>query len=285
MSAGWRRPLVLAAACWGGFVVVLAAAYWLPVTRWADGWAVDGFLNLQRPWLTRAASHVAHLANPLPFAIFTVLLACLALYRGRPRQALAAIVLLGGASAVGQTLKVLLQHPRHHAYLGHAQLDAVSFPSGHATASMSLAFAAVLVAPAAWRPLVATLGALFALLVSESIMLLAWHFPSDVIGGFLVATASALMVVSGLRAADARWPDRTGREAARRAIDSHDLARTARVVGLFVGAALLCLAVAAGDRTLAYADRHTTAVLAVVGVAAMTAALPAVIAGRSARRS
>ncbi|MFL5839644.1 MAG: phosphatase PAP2 family protein [Thermoleophilaceae bacterium] len=253
--------------------------------RWADGWAVEGFLNLQRPWLDTVAHDVAHLADPLPFALFTVVLASIALYRGRPRHALAAIVLLVGASAVGQTLKVLLQHERMHPFLGHTQLDAISFPSGHATASMSLAFAAVLVAPAAWRALVAIAGAVFAVAVSESIMLLAWHFPSDVVGGLLVATASAFMVIAALRAADARWPERTGREAARRAISNHDLARTAGVVAGLIVAALVGVAIAAGDRTLTYAGRHTTAVAAAVAVAAMAAALPAAIAGLSARRS
>jgi membrane-associated phospholipid phosphatase len=284
VSSGWKRPLLLAGVCWGVFAAVLAAAYWLPVARWADGWAVEGFLNLQRPRLNSAAFDIATLANPLPFAVATVALASIALYRGRPRQALAAIVLLGGANVVAQALKLLLAHERTHEFLGRAQLDAVSFPSGHATASMSLAFAAVLVAPAAWRPLVAAAGALFALVVSESIMLLAWHFPSDVIGGFLVATASALTVVAALRAADARWPDRTGREAARRAIGRAQPARTAAIAAGFAAAGLIGLAVAAGDRTLSYASRHTLAFAAVVAVAAMAAALPAAVAGLSGAR-
>jgi membrane-associated phospholipid phosphatase len=275
---------VLAGACWGAFALVCASAYWLPVARWGDGWAVEGFLNLQRPWLNDIATHVAHLANPLPFALCTVALAVIALRRGRPRHALAVIVLLGGANVVTQTLKVVLSHERTHDFLGKAQLGPTSFPSGHATASMSLAFAAVLVAPVAWRPLVAIAGALFALMVSESIMLLAWHFPSDVVGGFLVATACALAVLSALRAAEARWPERTGREAARRAIGSPDLRRTAGLAAGFVAAALAAMAVAAGDNTLAYAGRHTTAVVAVVAVAAMSAALPAALVMLGTRR-
>jgi membrane-associated phospholipid phosphatase len=143
----------------------------------------------------------------------------------------------------------------------------------------------VLVTPAAWRPLVAVVGAIFALAVSESIMLLAWHFPSDVVGGFLVATASAFMVIAALRAADARWPEWTGREAARRAISNHDLARTAGVVASFAAAALLGVAIAAGDRMVTYADHHTTAVAAAVTVGAMAVALPSALVGLGARRS
>jgi membrane-associated phospholipid phosphatase len=284
MSSSWKRPLLLAGACWGVFVVVLVTAYWLPFGMWFDGWAVDGFLNLQRPWLDNLGSHVAHLANPLPFVLCTVALAAIALYRGRPRQALAAIVLLGGASVITQTLKVFLEHERNNDFLGSAQPDAFAFPSGHATASMSLAFAAVLIAPVAWRPVVAAVGALFALLVSESVMLLAWHFPSDVAGGFLVATATALMVLAALRAADARWPERSGREAAKRAIDSSEPAHVAALVAAFVLAAVIGVAIAAGDRALSFAGHHTTAVAAIVAVAAMAAALPAAVAGFGAAR-
>jgi len=56
----------------------------------------------------------------------------------------------------------------------------------------------VLVSPARWRPLVAGLGAVFVLAVSFSLLLLAWHMPSDVIGGFLLSgftTAATVIAV------------------------------------------------------------------------------------------
>src|SRR4051812_47947486 len=98
MTSGVKRPLQLAAACWVAFGVVLVAAYALPAAQWADGWAVEGFLNLQRPWLMHVGHGVAKLADPGPYALWTVALACVALYRRRPRHALAVIVLLGGAN-------------------------------------------------------------------------------------------------------------------------------------------------------------------------------------------
>ena len=283
MASGWKRPLQLAGACWIAFAVLLVTAYWVPAAGWADGWAVQGFKNLQRPSLIHIADPVARLANPMPFAVCTLVLTGIGLARRRPRHALAVVALLLGANVLTQALKIVLQHPRPHAFL-HPQLGATSFPSGHATASMALAFAAVLVAPRAWRPLVAVGGALYALAVSESIMLLAWHFPSDVVGGFLVASASALMVVAALRAADQRWPERSGREAARRAIGRADLSHAAAVVAAFVTAVVVAGAVAAGERALHFADHHTTAVAAAITVAAMAAALPIYIASVGARR-
>jgi membrane-associated phospholipid phosphatase len=284
VARGWKRPLQLAGICWVLFVVLLVAAYWLPAARWADGWAVAGFLNLQQPWLTSVASFVAHLCGPGPFVVWTALVAGVALRRHRPRHALAVVVLLGVANVITQVLKHALAMERWHAWLGNAQIAPAAFPSGHATASMSLALAAILVAPAALRPLVAVGGAVFTLAVSESVMFLAWHFPSDVAGGFLVATASTLMTVAALRAADQRWPERSGREAARRAIGAIDARRAATTVALFVIAALAGLAVAAGGSTLTFAGRHTTAVVAAVAVAALGAALPVSVAALGARR-
>ena len=74
-----------------------------------------------------------------------------------------------------------------------------SWPSGHATAAMSFALCAVLAAPARLRPLVAAVGAAFAVAVCYSFLALAWHYPSDVLGGFLVATH--VDAVSGRRSA------------------------------------------------------------------------------------
>src|SRR4051794_34135377 len=230
MTSSWKRLLLLAAACWVAFVALLVVAYSVPAAEAADGWAVNGFLNLQTPWLDAIANRFAHLADLGPFALFTVLLVATAIYRRRPRHALAVIVLLVGANVLTQTLKAVLHHDRWHTFLGQTQIGPSAFPSGHATASMTLAVAAVLVAPAAWRRVVAVVGAVFALAVSESIMLLAWHFPSDVAGGFFVATACALMTVAGLQIADQRWHERTGRDAARRAISGLDVRQGGAVV-------------------------------------------------------
>ena len=285
MRALLRRPVLLAACCWAAFAVVMAAAYWLPPARWFDGWAVNGFLGLQSPWLDPWASRIAQLANPTPFTVAVVFLAALAIMRGRHRVAVAVVFVTAGSNATTQALQDLLAHPRLHGFLDGAQVQNVAFPSGHATASMSLAFAAVLVAPPAWRPLAAGAGALFTLAVSESILLLGWHFPSDVLGGYLVAMSFACLALAALGAADARWPARTGREAARRALGRVALVWTTGAVVVVTVLGAVVAAAVAGGRALDFAQAHTTALAAVLGIAALAAALPAAVAGLAARRA
>ena len=71
--------------------------------------------------------------------------------------------------------------------------DCFSFPSGHATASMSVALAYGVVFPAWLVPLL-----LVALLVGFSRVRLRVHYPGDVLVGQLIALATAVLV-SGLR--------------------------------------------------------------------------------------
>jgi hypothetical protein len=75
---------------------------------------------------------------------------------------------------------------------------------------MSFALCAVLAAPARLRPLVAALGAAFAIAVCYSFLALGWHYPSDVLGGFLVATMWTLLAVAVLLAAPQRRPAAAG---------------------------------------------------------------------------
>ena len=74
---------------------------------------------------------------------------------------------------------------------------------------MTLALCAVLAVPPRARPTTAAIGALFAIAVSYAILALGWHFPSDVIGGFLVAMMWTLLAVAVLVARPGRAAART----------------------------------------------------------------------------
>jgi membrane-associated phospholipid phosphatase len=127
------------------------------------------------------------LAGPLPQVVFLAGACSIAWRRGLRRRALAAAVLVVGANVTTQLLKLAFSHPRYQPILGFWQINPTSFPSGHSTAAMSTALVYLMVVPAAWRALVVGIGGFLVLAVGGSVVLLHYHYPSDVVGGWLIA--------------------------------------------------------------------------------------------------
>jgi membrane-associated phospholipid phosphatase len=243
----------------------------------ADQSIFKGFLDLSRPSVDRLARFLARLCSPTPWVYFAAIPVLVALARRRPRVAAAIAVILLGANGTTQLLKPLLAVPRAHYLLGDAkQVVAASWPSGHATAAMSLTLASVLAAPARWRPAVAALGASFAVAVSYSFLTLGWHYPSDVLGGFLIAAAWTFVVVGVVFTLDARR-NRAPAVSAAPARTSLRQTLTPPAVTLVVGAALAVLvALARPHQVAVYARAHEAfvigaSVIALLGLCVATA--------------
>ena len=94
---------------------------------------------------------------------------------------------------------MVLAHPRYQPILGYRQIWANSFPSGHTTAAMAMALAFVLVVPRSWRLTAILVGGCLVFAVGCSLVVLNDHYPSDVLGGVLVASGWCFAVVAGLR--------------------------------------------------------------------------------------
>jgi membrane-associated phospholipid phosphatase len=200
-------PLVLAGLCVLALALVWAVAELIPSVQWRDAVLLHDFTLLSRPRVDAAANFLLHLLNPLQFVLWGVALVAVAVARERPRVALAVAAIMSLAPFTAETLKPLLAHP--HLSVGGVYIGAASWPSGHSTAALALVYAAVLVTPPRLRPIAATIGALFALAVGCSLLILAWHMPSDVLGGYLVATLWAALAVAAVRASYRRWPPRS----------------------------------------------------------------------------
>ena len=200
----------------------------IPLTRAGDGRTLNGFVGLNTPRLTPALDHVAH--SPTP-----ALRACrprprrVALARRRARVAVAIALLFVSTGATTEFLKHLLAAPRFDEWLGHAQIAAASWPSGHSTAAMTMALCAVLAAPPRLRPTVAAVGSAFAVAVAYAILTLGWHFPSDVFGGYLVAAAYVL--VASRRSRSASCAGRAGAGWRRAAVPQTSSRRSCRAGG------------------------------------------------------
>jgi membrane-associated phospholipid phosphatase len=206
LRRGAAGPLGVAALCVVALALVWAIAELIPAVQWKDAAALHDFTLLSRPRVDDPANFVLHLLDPLQFVLWGIALVAIAIARERPRVALAVVAVMALAPLTAETLKPLLAHP--HLSVGGVYIGAASWPSGHSTAAMSLALSAVLVVPTRLRPIVAGIGLAFALAVGCALLILAWHMPSDVLGGYLVATLWAALAVAAVRAADRRWPPR-----------------------------------------------------------------------------
>jgi membrane-associated phospholipid phosphatase len=267
-----RRPayaLYAALACLGGLVATWLLTFESARARWLDAAALQGFLGLDRPATRGTAEVLASLGDPTPYILLGAAMVAIAVARNRPRIALAVPVVLLGSALTTQFLKPVLAHGRVCHCLADTRVAEASWPSGHSTAAMALALCALLVASPRWRPTVAVAGTTLSIGVSFSLLSLGWHYPSDVLGGYLVAALWMAGTVAGLWAADARWPARTGREAA---------ARWGATIAPAAGAAaiaavgLVAVVFARPEGALHYAEVHTSfvfvsAVLATVAVA------------------
>jgi membrane-associated phospholipid phosphatase len=194
-------PLAAWIACACALVGLALVAYGIDAAQRADATLLTKFIARDGT-LGSLADPIAHLADPLPLLVMLIAACGIALWRGRPLDALAAVAVVAGANLTTQVLKVALAHPRYQSVLGYDQLGPVAFPSGHATAATSIAIAFAFVVPPGWRVAVAVIGACFVLAIGCSIMVLAWHFPSDVLGGILVAAGWGFAVLALRRVAE-----------------------------------------------------------------------------------
>ena len=264
--------MVAAAGCGIALVVVLLAAYFGgPIAR-ADATALQGMRSLSEGHQSVATltNGLAHSVD-LPYTVALLGLICgVGVAIGRRRQAVAALAFVALANVMTQVLKISAAHPRYQSVLAPHQLGTEAFPSGHATAVASLVLAAVLVAPASRRLLVAIAGAGYALAVSIALVIAGWHFPSDVVGAFLVVGGSSMLVLAALRSAGQGTEMRDRRTiSALRVVGALVLPTLAGAVAVV---AVLLLATHPGA-LFSYVASHTTAVVATIGIAAASLGL------------
>jgi membrane-associated phospholipid phosphatase len=192
-----------------GAFAVAAAAVWLVAFRTAmgvrwDATIVTGFTELRGPRVDRLSEAVAHLADPVPFGLAAGAIIMVGLVRRRPWLAGMTLGVLVSVSVTTQALKMVTAEPRLASAMTGGHVAAASWPSGHVTAAMTMALCAVVVVPARWRSLAIAAGAPFTIGVAYSVLVLGWHLPSDVLGGFCVATAWTLVGVAAVTALERR---------------------------------------------------------------------------------
>lgn len=150
--------------------------------------------HLRFAWMNGFWNFITHFGDA---GIFWIILALALIIPKKTRKAgiVAGCSLLLGFLITNVTLKPLVNRVRPYNYsdaivpLGRLPIEA-SFPSGHTCASFACALIYVRMLPKKYGiPLV-----ILAVLVALSRLYLCVHYPTDVIGGFLVALFSSVVV-------------------------------------------------------------------------------------------
>lgn len=200
MSERVKQPLAACLACLLALAALAPVAFHAGAFQELDARALNRISAGRDGVPGDVARAIAHLGDPVPQLVLLALACLLAVRFGRPRRAAAAAILVGAANLSAQLLKAALAHPRYQPVLGYFQVGTEAFPSGHATATMAMALAYLLVVPRSWRTPTALVGGIAAILVGGAVVVLHRHFPSDVVGGWLLAGAWFFAVVAALRA-------------------------------------------------------------------------------------
>jgi membrane-associated phospholipid phosphatase len=187
---------MLALACAVGFVgTFLVALHSAPGVRADD--TVFRHVNGNTAFPVRAAGAARDLllgidaVFVLAALAFVVVLAVLRQQVARAAAALAIVVCSVGSA---ELVKHLLPHLPGFLPAGRAP----SWPSGHTSIAVSLGLALVLAAPPVLRPAAALVGAAYAAGVGLSLILLGWHFPSDVVASFFLCGLWAAAIAAVL---------------------------------------------------------------------------------------
>ncbi len=206
----WARGATF--ACLTGLAATWVLATHVASARMHDAAALAGFSYLARPAIDSVAHGLLAVLSPAPTVLIAAALVTVALMRRRPRIAVAIPFVILASVVTADVLKPLLGTTRG-GFVAPGAVGWSSWPSGHAAAAMAVALCALLASPSRLRPAVAVAGAIFSTAVAFALLTLAWHMPSDIVGGFLIAGLWTAVAIWGLLAAQRRWPDLSGRAA------------------------------------------------------------------------
>ena len=162
--------------------------------------------DIGAPWLDMAALEVTALGARI-VVYMVVLVASAFLWQSRHHYSAALLwVSVIGAGLINTVLKISFNRPRPDVFPWRTQhVGLASFPSGHAMTSIvvygTLAFLIARLAPTAWlKRLVWVLAVLVVVLVGLSRLYLGVHYPSDVLAGFIIGGAWAIICALGMEA-------------------------------------------------------------------------------------
>jgi undecaprenyl-diphosphatase len=196
-----HRVLLVVLAGAAGVLTVLVAAAWAPLMQFDD--AIVQAVNVQlvsRPALVGAAGVVTDVGSETAVRVLTGLVLVAAVLVRRYRAAAYVLVCWLIEYVVENGLKHVLGRPRPVVPVEFVHATSGSYPSGHTMGIAVLAVSLVVVSVGLvdrrwWRWSVMAGAVVVIVAVAASRVLLGVHFPSDVVGGMLLGTLLALVLV------------------------------------------------------------------------------------------
>lgn len=169
-------------------------------------------------WMETVMRDITALGGVVILLVLVLASIAVLVMKGQPRSAVLLVVAVAGGQALSSSIKVVFGRPRPDLVPWGTDALTASFPSGHAmmAAATWLTLAAMLARAEPRRRLKAlylTLAALIVAAVGVSRVYLGVHWPSDVLAGWALGTAWALLcysVAQGLDEAGRIEPEREG---------------------------------------------------------------------------
>ncbi len=201
-----RRSVRLAAVVTLGALLAFLAVYAIsrgtgPGSRFDQTAVLYGLDDGNFARVHEASDRFVRTVDRGALAVAGVLVVAAAALRGRWRLGLLALVLVGSVNVTTQVLKVVLGGLDVFG-TDAGRIAPAAFPSGHSTVAMSIACALVLMAPASLRPVAALAGGAYAAAMGASLLAIGTHYPSDVVGAFVLTAAFAAAAAGAVRRFD-----------------------------------------------------------------------------------
>lgn len=182
-----RLLVALAVLCAAGLAATWAVAVRTDRGRSLDRSAFERLTGNAPPPYRTVGERTLRTVDAAGVAAGLLALAGLAFLRRRYARAAVAVAIVALSVGTAEGLKHGMPFPAGRP---------PTFPSGHTALAVSLGLALVVAVPQGLRPLAALAGAAYAAAIAFSVVVLAWHYPSDAIASFFVcgtfAAAGAL---------------------------------------------------------------------------------------------
>lgn len=149
-----------------------------------------GIHQVHSPWLDALVASTTDIGGLIGVVILTLLAVGLLCLARKYRAVVQLLIGVGGAGLTNVLLKNMFERARPDLWQWLVHESSYSFPSGHAMASSALAMSVVLILwHTRWRWGAVAAAALYTVYVGLTRLYLGVHYPSDIIGAWIISAA------------------------------------------------------------------------------------------------